>query len=124
MCRNGYVDRLDIEFIDRTGCNQQTTRGREMTADSQIKKLSPEMAQRIALRLKGGHGRGDVHRVLFLGVRLSRPPGICPGVAANFSRESGGVQEQAANGPPDLQRFLGRMPNRAMSDLPERAMRS
>ncbi len=88
----------------------------KLTADSQIKKLSPEMAQRIALRLKGGTGEASAQGAV-PGRSPVAPTGNLSGSGRQFSRESGGVQEQAANGPPDLQRFLGRMPNRAMSDL-------
>ncbi len=88
----------------------------KLTADSQIKKLSPEMAQRIALRLKGGTGEASAQGAVS-GRSPVAPTGNLSGSGRQFSRESGGVREQAANGPPDLQRFLGRMPNRAMSDL-------
>lgn len=90
----------------------------KITADSQLHKLPPEMAQRIAMRLKG-----------------SMPPGT-PGAggasnggAANSgsATASGGQQSSAGGGmggggmrqggAPDFQQMLSRMPAVAISDL-------
>jgi hypothetical protein len=83
----------------------------KVTSDSQIKKLPPEMAQRIAMRLKatsdgngeqaGGNGQGQ-------------GPGQGAGSrhgSAQASRGPGG------SGPPDFQRLLSRLPNSSLADL-------
>ena len=84
----------------------------KISPGSQIKKLPVEMAQRIAMRLKGGAGNGQ-----------SAPAGPVPGSATvsggnpQNSRGPGGAGGQGGNGPPDLQRFLGRMPDSTLADL-------
>ncbi|HWZ83778.1 MAG TPA: DUF5666 domain-containing protein [Terriglobales bacterium] len=94
----------------------------KVTSDSQIKKLPAEMAQRIAARLKGGAGEGGGQ-----GPASGQSPAASPGNAAGGSPRSasgsGGGQWQRgsgngnAGGPPDLQRFLGRLPNSTLADL-------
>lgn len=90
----------------------------KIAPDSQIKKLPAEMAQRIALRLKGGNGEGGQSA----GGQGSgnaggyRPAAGAPGGGSQFPRGPGGAQG-GWNGPPDLQRFLGRLPNSGLSDL-------
>lgn len=91
----------------------------KVTSDSQIKKLPPEMAQRIAMRLKGGAGENN-------GQATGQPPAAAPANttgSAPPSTGNGGAQWQRGNGagnasgPPDLQRFLGRLPASALADL-------
>jgi len=77
----------------------------KVAPDSQIKKLPSEMAQRIALRLKGGTG-DESGQGSGPGQRPALPPKVAPG-----------AQGQGANTPSDLQRFLGRMPNSTLADL-------
>jgi len=73
----------------------------KVTADSQIKKLPPEMAQRIATRLKamGSGGSGDQSGA--------------NGQRRDISNSQGGP----ANGPPDIQRLLSHLPNSKLADL-------
>lgn len=88
----------------------------KVSADSQIKKLPAEMAQRIALRLKGGaSGSGDQGAA----VQSSNPVagGSAPASGAPLSRGPGGMPGERGNGPPDLQRFLGRIPASKLADL-------
>ena len=91
----------------------------KVTPDSQIKKLPSEMAQRIALRLKGGtndaSGQGASPG--------QRPVPLATPGSSPQSSDAPGMQAQGANGPPDLQRFLGRMPNSTLADC-RRPMRS
>ena len=84
----------------------------KISPGSQIKKLPPEMAQRIAMRLKGGSGQ---------------PPQGAPQPAAGQAEGASGGRPQYPRGPgeggqpatgaPDLQRFLGRIPDSTLGDL-------
>lgn len=85
-----------------------------ISPDSQVKKLPPEMAQRIAMRLKaagtgetGPSGNGQGSKVLV---------GAAASDRASQSSAGPGTGEHG-NGAPDLQRFLSRLPNSALSDL-------
>lgn len=93
-----------------------------VSPDSQMKKLPAEMAQRIAMRLKGAAGaaNGDT----------GGPPqgagaqgggnaagGKQPGAESQVGRGAGGGPGENGNGPPDLQRMLSRLPNSTLADL-------
>jgi hypothetical protein len=90
----------------------------KVSADSQMKKLPAEMAQRIAMRLKAAPGAGvdqaangqsqDGSRGRNAAAVHEAPPN---GSGASQGRASGG------NGPPDLQRMLSRLPNSTLADL-------
>ena len=87
-----------------------------VSADSQLKKLPQEFAQRIAMRLKGNAaGNGD-HGA---GPQGSAPStgGPPPGAGSQMPRGPGGMQNGNGNGPPDLQRVLNRLPNSSLADL-------
>jgi len=77
----------------------------KVSPDSQMKKLPAEMAQRIAMRLKGaadgGSGQGAGGARSAAESQSSRGPG-------------GGA---GGTGPPDLQRMLSRLPNATLVDL-------
>jgi Domain of unknown function (DUF5666) len=79
-----------------------------VSADSQMKKLPAEMAQRIAMRLKGT-GSG------------TQPPSAAAGARPNSESQGGPVATSGAgargSGPPDLQRMLTRLPNSTLADL-------
>jgi len=80
----------------------------KITADSQLRSLPPMVAQRIALRLKGGTPEASQ-------TAGANPPSE----AARQSAEqrppgSGGAR---AGGAPDFQQMLNRMPTVALSDL-------
>jgi hypothetical protein len=105
----------------------------KVSPDSQMKKLPPEMAQRIAMQLKrtAGGGNGDQPGANGQGStkdqsmkdQSMKDPGGAPG--AGRSRTSKSAESQAAsgpgaqggNGPPDLQRMLSRLPNSTLADL-------
>jgi hypothetical protein len=87
----------------------------KVTPDSQIKKLPSEMAQRIAVRLKGGGGDESVQGAS-PGQRPVPPAAVASG-GSSQSSGAPGMRGQGANGPPDLQRFLGRMPNNTLAEL-------
>jgi len=83
---------------------------------SQMKKLPPEFAQRIATRLKGGAaGNGDAGS----GPQGSAPSaGVPPaGGGSPMSHGSSAMQNGNGNGPPDLQRVLSRLPNSTLADM-------
>ncbi len=95
-----------------------------ISSDSQIKKLPPEMARRVAARLKGGNGANEEHP----GSPQSR--NARSGSAENASTGSGGSRQAGGgmphrpggsgpggNGPPDLQRILNHLPNSTLADL-------
>ena len=97
----------------------------KVSPDSQMKKLPAEMAQRIAMRLKGGAGggSGDQPGANSQGQGMGGQ-GATP--VAGGTRPSTSMESQAAggagggaggNGPPDLQRMLSRLPNSTLADL-------
>jgi len=103
----------------------------KVSSDSQMKKLSAEMAQRIAMRLKGTPGgNGDQPGATSQSNGQSmkdqsmKDQGGAPG--AGRARTSKSAESQAAsvpgggqggNGPLDLQRMLSRLPNSTLADL-------
>jgi hypothetical protein len=84
----------------------------KLSADSQLKKLPAEFAQRIATRLKGAGDQSSG----------STPPPADSGSGATAaspqaSPAPGGMQGARNNGSADLQRFLSRLPNSNLADL-------
>ncbi|MGC2198182.1 MAG: hypothetical protein WA628_26155, partial [Terriglobales bacterium] len=84
----------------------------KVTGDAQLRKLPPEFAQRIALRLKGDMAAGI--------------PGASAAVggASQGAREKGSITGGGAGGmvgrsggPPDIQQILNRMPPALLADL-------
>jgi hypothetical protein len=110
----------------------------KVSSDSQMKKLPPEMAQRIAMRLKAAAGgaTGDQPATSGQGQSQSQTQtqsqgqgqgkgqGMANGQAAgvNGGRARYGADAQGrsgggGNGPPDLQRLVSRLPNSTLADL-------
>ena len=94
----------------------------KVSPDSKMKKLPVEMAQRIAMRLKGAAG-GNGDQPGASGQSM-KDPGGAPGAGrartsksaeSQVSSVSGGGQ--SGNGPPDLQRMLSRLPSSTLADL-------
>jgi hypothetical protein len=86
----------------------------KVTADSQLRHLPPEMAQMIAMRLKGGAAGaangaspGSGAATSYQPTRPSSPPGA--GGNGSGSGRSGGA--------PDVQRMLSHAPATALTDL-------
>lgn len=86
----------------------------KITPDSQLHQLPPEMAQRIAMRLKRTGAGGPP----------SGPPGASPSNPQSGNQPPGppsGQEEAGApkhfGGPPDLQQILSRTPVVALADL-------
>ena len=89
----------------------------KLSPGSQIKKLPPDIAQRIAQRLKGGASDATGQQATPSGQSPpARPPNETSGTQppSRWSQSPGGA---GGNGPPDLQRFLGRMPESKLADL-------
>jgi hypothetical protein len=89
----------------------------KVSADSQMKKLPAEMAQRIATRLKGGGAaNGNAAGVQNASAQGSAPPGTDrrgSDSAAGRGQGSG----TGSSGPPDFQRLLSHLPNSTLADL-------
>jgi hypothetical protein len=89
-----------------------------VTADSQLHKISPEMAQGFAMRLKGamppggpGAPSGATAPKPAENPQVAGPPG---GMAPGGGMGGGGMRN---GGAPDLQRMLSRLPSSTLADL-------
>jgi hypothetical protein len=93
----------------------------KLGGDSQLRKLPPFMAQRLASRLKGGTPEGGAAAAGSAphGDAGAGPP---PGDNPASPRHSGGgsdsqAESGARSGPPDFQQMLNRMPAVTLADL-------
>src|ERR1700733_915877 len=87
----------------------------KITADSQLRQLSPEMAQRIAMRLKNGAagaGTGAASGSAATSDQTPRPAGTSGGMASAGNGAGG-----RPGGAPDVQQMLSRIPAISLSDL-------
>jgi hypothetical protein len=92
----------------------------KVSADSQMKKLPAEMAQRIAMRLKAAAGAGIGDQPVANGHVQDGSRGRSAATVHDAPPDSGGAPQghaSAGNGPPDLQRMLSRLPNSTLADL-------
>src|ERR1019366_2359377 len=98
----------------------------KVSPDSQMKKLPAEMAQRIAMRLKGTAGGGNGDQPGANESQATRGPGGGQGAAPVAGGARPGTESPASRGPvggpggngaPDLQRMLSRLPNSTLADL-------
>jgi hypothetical protein len=118
-----------IKTIDATG-NTMTVQDAiskaavvvKISSDSQVKKLPPEMAQRIAMRLKGAAGgaTGDQPGGNGQAANGQGSPGQGSAGAARAGSEAPGGRTPGGaggNGPQDFQRLLSRLPNSKVTDL-------
>jgi hypothetical protein len=87
----------------------------KVTQDSQLRQLPPEMAQRLAMRLKraGGGGPASTTAPEPASNGQSSHPASAPGTMGS----GGGAGGRRPGGAPDLQQLLNRMPAVALSDL-------
>jgi hypothetical protein len=79
-----------------------------ITADSQLRKLPPMVAQRIALRLRGESPDGATG---------TSTPGAGQPAKAGQTMPTGNAGGSHPGGPPDFQQMLKRMPAVALADL-------
>jgi hypothetical protein len=90
----------------------------KVSSDSQMKKLPAEMAQRIAMRLKGVAGGASADQPGANG-QGAKPTGggAQPSTSADSQGARGTGGGAGGNGPPDIQRMLSRLPNSTLADL-------
>ncbi len=83
----------------------------KVSGDSQLRKMPPEMAERIALRLKGAMpvNAGGGQEPTPANAAAGAPPLGAPGGQSGFPHRNGG--------PPDFQQMLFRLPQLSVSDL-------
>jgi hypothetical protein len=84
-----------------------------VTGDAQLRKLPPEFAQRIAMRLKGGMAAGIPGAGAAVGGG-DQPRGQGAG---QFPGAGSGGMGGRSGGPPDIQQILNRMPPASLADL-------
>jgi hypothetical protein len=90
----------------------------KFTADSQLRKLDPMMAQGIAMRLKGGAAGGPSNAPGGGGGAFAgRPPAGGAPSGGGPGGPPGGPGGPRAGGAPDFQRILNRMPQATLADL-------
>jgi hypothetical protein len=92
----------------------------KVSADSQMKKLPAEMAQRIAMRLKAASGAGSSDQPAANGQAQDGSRGRSAAAVQDAPPNGRGAPPRHAsggNGPPDLQRMLSRLPNSTLADL-------
>jgi hypothetical protein len=90
----------------------------KFTADSQLRKLPPMMAQMIAMRLKGGAAGGPPSGAgPGGGAPASAPPPGTPPSGGGPGGPQGGPGGMRSGHAPDLQQILSRMPPAKLDDL-------
>jgi hypothetical protein len=90
----------------------------KITAESQLRKLPPPMAQRIAMRLKGIPADAPSPAAAAAGGNASQTPGPGgPPSGAAGAGEPAGMGRAGSGGPPDLQQAINRMPAASLADL-------
>ncbi len=93
----------------------------KITSESQLRKLPPPMAQRIAMRLKGvsadapAAASGAAPSSNSTAGQPPRPGG--PPTAGPGAGGFGGMGKPGGGGPPDLQQMISRMPASTLADL-------
>jgi hypothetical protein len=109
----GTVSSIDISQSTMSVMDLKTKKAVlvKFTADSQLRKLPPWMAQRIAMRLKGGEAGGPPSGAVGGG---GPPPTALP---AGVPPSGGGPGGPRPGGAPDLQQILNRMPPATLADL-------
>jgi hypothetical protein len=91
--------------------------------ESQLRKLPPELAQRLAARLKGGASDAPAAAAANQAANpsataMGNGQGARPGSAAGMGPAGGGIGGGGrSGGAPDLQQMLSRMPVVTLSDL-------
>jgi hypothetical protein len=86
----------------------------KVSADSQLRRLPPEMAQRMAARLKAAALGGVPGTASIAGAGASAAPSSAP---PNGTGPGGNAAGGRPGGAPDFQQMLGRLPAVAVTDL-------
>jgi hypothetical protein len=109
----GTVSSIDVSQDTLTVMDLKTKKPVlvKFTADSQLRKLPPDMAQRIAIRLKGGEAGGPSAGP---GAGGGPPPAARPAGAPPPGGGPGGPRPGRA---PDLQQILNWIPPAKLADL-------
>jgi hypothetical protein len=97
----------------------------KITSESQIRKLPAQMAQRVAMRLKGIPAEAATPAAEGAARPANAPQNPNshgsqtggPGAAAVGARGAAGMGRPTGNGSPDLQQAMNRMPPATLSDL-------
>jgi co-chaperonin GroES (HSP10) len=96
----------------------------KVSSDSQLRKLPPEFAQRIAMRLKAAAAGGIPGAGMAAGGGGGQPNGGGQAVGGNRNSGAGGFPGGGMGamggrngGPPDVQQILARMPAASLTDL-------
>lgn len=89
-----------------------------VTGDAQLRKLPPEFAQRIAMRLKGAAAAGIPGAAAAVGgASMERSRGQGAGQLLGGFPGAGGGMGGRNGGSPDIQQILSRMPPASLPDL-------
>ena len=89
----------------------------KISAESQIRKLPPEMAQRIAMRMKAGAAGGASGTPGGTAGSGAQGQANAPNAPPNPSGQGGGNPAAGGGRAPDLQQFLTRLPPNTLADL-------
>jgi hypothetical protein len=92
----------------------------KITSESQLRKLPPQMAQRIAMRLKGTPAEAATPAADGAAGPANAPQNPNPRGSRTGGPGAGGpdgMGRPAGNGSPDLQQTINRMPPATLSDL-------
>jgi hypothetical protein len=92
----------------------------KITSESQLRKLPPQMAQRIAMRLKGTPAEAATPAADGAASPANAPQNPNPRGSRTGAPGAGGpdgMGRPAGNGSPDLQQAINRMPPATLSDL-------
>src|SRR6267378_3273860 len=92
-----------------------------ITAESQLRKLPPPMAQRIAARLKGSstEAQSSAPAPNAAGTTANAEQTTKPTTAPSGGSGSGGMGRPGGGGAADLQQAISRMPAATLADLPK-----
>src|SRR3989475_2186134 len=88
-----------------------------ITPESQLRKLPPPMAQRIAARLKGSSADAQPPAAAQGGAGSAASADQSPKLGGPPSGGSGGMGRSGGGGTADLQQMINRMPAAALADL-------
>ncbi len=89
----------------------------KVTPESQLHQLPPEMAQRIAMRLKAAMMGAAGGPAATSATSAAAPPGNSGGPQTGGAPPAGGMGGMRSGGAPDFQQMLSRMPTVALTDL-------